>query len=405
MSPEPVFTVEPAPRLAYASFVDCNVAEAWVGDRLRIFTGKYGEDPLWGEARDLKFADGVSAPAAFATAADAFTEVRLPANAAPGTPGLHGAVWFESVYSPEPDGRRLYALYHNENYPQTLPLGPSGEGYATTDWPAGLQGEGSPQAVCRIGVMASGDGGASWTDRGILLQDHQPRLVLAPTNRNYTFSGGVGDPSAVASGDHLYVFFGEYGYPGRYAPDTWDAAVEASGQCISVARIALADLDDPVGRARRWDGERFSAAPDGIGVPIEALRIAPEDGGGPVSAGDRSFHWGPSVSWNTHLECWVMTFGRVDSEFWAGDSVWLSTNPHADLGAGDNSQRWTRPQLLLRKPGHTLWYPSLQPLDTAEDLAARHTSVRLGRRARLWVKDLGPSTHRYLSEHVVTFGD
>ena len=99
-----------------------------------------------------------------------------------------------------------------------------------------------------------------------------------------------------------------------------------------------------------------------------------------------------------------MTFGRVDAEFWAGDSVWISFNPHPDLGEGDASQHWTPPRLLLRRPGHTLWYPSLQPLDTPEDVAQRHTSVRLGRRARLWVKDLGPSTHRYLSEYVVTFG-
>ncbi len=401
---EPTFTLDQAPRLVYGSFVDCNVAEAWVDDRLRIFTGKYGEDPVWGASRDLKFADAPSALAAFATPPGGFVEVGLPPNAEPGTPGLHGAVWFESLYSPDPDGRRLYALYHNENYPQTLPWDPAtGEGYRDEAWPAGLQGEGSPQAVCRIGIMASTDGGASWTDRGILLQDLQPRLVLSPVNRNYTFPGGVGDPSAVACGDFLYVFYGEYGYPGTYRRETWDAEVETSGQCISVARIALVDLDAPAGRARRWDGTSFNAAPDGVGAPIRALAISPEKGGGPVSAGDRSFHWGPSVSWNTYLACWVMTFGRVDAEFWAGDSVWISFNLHADLGDGDASQRWTPPRELVRKPGHTLWYPSLQPIDTADDVAERHTSLRLGRQARLWVKDLGPSTSRYLSEYLVTF--
>ena len=398
-------TVEPAPLLVYGSFVDCNVAEAWVDGRLRIFTGKYGEDPLWGAARDLRFADGTSAPAAFSTPADGFGEPDLPANAPPGEPGLHGAIWFESIHAASADGHRLYALYHNENYPSTLPWDPTtGHGYRDRDWPPGLTGEGSPQAVCRIGIMASDDGGRSWRDRGILLEDLQPRLVLSPVNRNHTFPGGVGDPSAVACGDHLYVFYGEYSYPGQFAADTWDAEAEAAGQCISVARIALADLDDPVGRARRWDGTSFAAPADGIGAPIAALQIAPGEGGGPVSAGDRSFHWGPSVSWNTAADCWVMTTGRVDSEFWAGDSVWLSTNPHRDLGAGANSQDWSPPQLLLRKPGHTLWYPSLQPLDDAENIAQRYTSTRLGGRMRLWVKDLGPSTHRYLSEHLVSLG-
>ncbi len=30
----------------FNSFVDCNMAEAWVGDTFRIFPGKYGEDPM-----------------------------------------------------------------------------------------------------------------------------------------------------------------------------------------------------------------------------------------------------------------------------------------------------------------------------------------------------------------------
>jgi len=399
------FTVEPAPPVVYRSFVDCNIAEAWVGDRLRIFTGKYGEDPVWGPARDLMLAEAASAPEAFATAPDGFSEVVLPPNAPPGQSGLHGAVWFESIYSPDAAGQRLFALYHNENYPATLPFDPaSGEGYADVSWPPGLKGEDSPQAVCRIGIMESDDGGRSWADRGVLLEDRQDRLILSPINRNQTFPGGVGDPSAVACGDFLYVFYGEYGYPGRFQQETWDPDVEARGQCISVARIPLSDLDRPSGRARRWDGTGFGAAWDGPGVPIESLRIPSADGGGPVSAGDRSFYWGPSVSWNTALECWVMTMARVDSPFWAGDSVWISFNPHADLGAGANSQDWSVPTLLLRRPGHSLWYPSLQPSGSDEDVAQRYTSTRLGAVARLYVKDLGPSIHRYLSEYVVRFG-
>ena len=48
----------PSEKFYFNSFVDCNMAEAWIGDTFRIFPGKYGEDPLWGNARDLKFADG-----------------------------------------------------------------------------------------------------------------------------------------------------------------------------------------------------------------------------------------------------------------------------------------------------------------------------------------------------------
>ena len=44
----PSFKLTAAPRVTFNSFVDCNMAEVWVGDTFRIFPGKYGEDPLWG---------------------------------------------------------------------------------------------------------------------------------------------------------------------------------------------------------------------------------------------------------------------------------------------------------------------------------------------------------------------
>src|SRR5438270_155062 len=55
----------PTPKFHFNSFVDCNMAEAWIGDTFRIFPGKYGEDPLWGYAHDLKFADGKDADETF----------------------------------------------------------------------------------------------------------------------------------------------------------------------------------------------------------------------------------------------------------------------------------------------------------------------------------------------------
>ncbi len=195
------------------------MAEAWVGDTFRIFPGKYGEDPLWGNARDLKFADGRNADEAFSSPAEAFTEPVMPPNAKTGQPGLHGAVWFETVYQDQKDssGRTLYAVYHNENYPSTLPWDEkSGKGYKNEKWPQGLKGPSSPAAVCRIGIMKSTDGGRHWENKGLFIEDEQPRLILKPYNTSCTFAGGVGDPSAVASGEYLYLFYGEYGYPGIY---------------------------------------------------------------------------------------------------------------------------------------------------------------------------------------------
>lgn len=403
---QPAFKLIPSEKFYFNSFVDCNMAEVWVGDTFRIFPGKYGEDPLWGNARDLKFADGRNADEAFSSKAEDFTEPRMPANAPIGKSGLHGAVWFETVYQDTADksGRILYAVYHNENYPSTLPWNAlKGTGYKDEFWPQGLKGPTSPAAVCRIGIMKSTDGGRSWENKGLFIEDYQPRLILKPHNTSETFAGGVGDPSAVACGGYLYLFYGEYGYPGIFETSTYDPDKEWSGQCISVARISLQDLDNPAGKARRWDGKSFSALPDGIGAPIVSLQIPRAEGGGPASSPTGGFHWGPSVSWNTYLNCWVMLMGKVTGSSWAGSSIYISFNKNKDLGEAMNSQEWTKPRLLLEKPGYFLWYPSLQPMNTPEDIANRHTCLRLGQRARMFVKNIQPEKSEYMSEYIIEF--
>ncbi|HLN56586.1 MAG TPA: hypothetical protein VK207_11370 [Bacteroidales bacterium] len=402
----PDFTLHPADTVFFNSFVDCNMAEAWIGDTFRIFPGKYGEDPLWGDAKDLKFADGLSSLDAFRSDTSDFIEPSMPENVPPGEEGLHGAVWFETVYQDSSDatGRTLYAVYHNENYPSTLPWDEAtGTGYKNENWPEGIKEPGSPAAVCRTGIMKSVDGGRSWENRGIFIEDLQPRLILKPHNTSKTFAGGVGDPSAVRSGDYLYLFYGEYGYPATYDESAWNPETEWSGQCISVARIKITDLDYPVKKAKRWDGKGFNAPSDGAGQPVKSLQIPIINGGGPASSPEAGYHWGPSVSWNTYLNCWVMLMAKATGPSWAGSSIWISFNPNKDLGENDNSQAWSEPQLLLDKPGHFLWYPSLQPLDTQEDIGQKYTSMRLGRRARLFVKYIRPEKSEYKSELIIEF--
>jgi hypothetical protein len=140
--------------------------------------------------------------------------------------------------------------------------------------------------------MKSVDGGHSWKNNGLFIEDLQPRLTLKPHNNSQTFAGGVGDPSAVASGDYLYLFYGEYGYPGDYDSTTFKPDKEWSGQCISVARIALKDLDDPQGKAKRWDGKEFIAPWNGIGQPVDSLQIPLAEGGGPQSSPTGGFPLG-----------------------------------------------------------------------------------------------------------------
>ena len=402
----PSFKLTPSEKFLFKSFVDCNMAEAWIGDTLRIFAGKYGEDPVWGDSKELEFASGKNADEVFLTPADNFIDPLMPPNVKPTETGLHGAVWFETVYqsAKDPSGKTLYAIYHNENYPATFPYNPStGEGYIDSLWPQGLTDVKSPAAVCRIGVMKSIDGGHSWDNRGIFIEDLQPRMILKPHNNSLTFAGGVGDPSAVASGEYLYLFYGEYGYPGVYDGNHYDSVFEASGQCISIARIKIADLDHPVGKAKRWNGKSFDADFNGIGKPIQSLQIPASEKGGAASRRGSQFHWGPSVSWNEYLNCWVMMMGRVEDKKWEGDKIYISFNKNKDLGEGNNSQQWSKPQLVMQKPGHILWYPSLQPLNTEEDINSKRTCLRLGKKARLFVKDmLGPQAD-YISEYIIEF--
>ena len=404
--PNPVAILVPSEKFLFNSFVDCNMATVWVADTFRIFPGKYGEDPLWGDAHELKYASGSTVDETFSRKADEFTEPIMPKNAPAGKPGLHGAVWFETLYQDTNDksGKTIFALYHNENYPSTLPFDSStGAGYLDIDWPQGLKGPETKTAVCRIGIMKSIDGGGSWANNGIILEDHQPRLILKPHNTGINFAGGVGDPSAVVSGAYLYIFFGEYGFPGKYNPATYDTATEWKGQCISMARILLSDLDSPGGKAKRWDGKAFNEPGDGIGVPVSSIQVPLAEGGGPASSPTAKYYWGPSVSWNNHLKSWVMLMAKAEGPSWKGSSIYISYNPNADLGQGNNSQQWSPPTLLIDKPGHTLWYPSLQPVNTDSDKANKYTSLNLGQKARLFFKDNHGDKSEYSSEYIIEF--
>jgi hypothetical protein len=238
---------------------------------------------------------------------------------------------------------------------------------------------------------------------GVILEDRNDRMIRLPINKNYCFPGGVGDPSAITNGEYLYVFFGEYAYPEKFSAESWSQEREAQGQCVSVARIRLADLDNPVGKAKRWDGKSFSASGDGVGAPIASLQIPKEKGGGAVSQGDQLYYWGPSVSWNDEINAWVMLLGRVDGPFWVGSELFMSINTSRDLGEGDNSQQWSTPVEIVSRPGHTLWYPSLQPDDSEEALAKTRTCLNLGKNSRLWFKDMTPEEHLYLSDYEVEF--
>ena len=98
-----------------------------------------------------------------------------------------------------------------------------------------------------------------------------------------------------------------------------------------------------------------------------------------------------------------MMMGKATGDSWAGSSIYISFNKNKDLGNGTNSQAWTKPQLVLDKPGYFLWYPSLQPMNNDEDVKNKNTCLRLGKRARLFVKNIKPEKSEYFSEYIVEF--
>jgi hypothetical protein len=399
----PQFKLIPAQKSIYfQGMVDCNMAEAWIQDTFRIFSGKCGEDPVWGQADQLRFASGINADSVFNMNWKFYEKPVIPPNVLPSEDGLHGAVWFETVYKDVNDKseKTLFALYHNENYPLNFPYRPeTGEGYLSDNWPVGLLGDSTQAAVCRIGIMKSTDGGRTWSDKGIILEDKQPRMILKQHNTSVDFAGGVGDPSAVVSGDNLYIFYGEYGYPGVYDEENYDPIREWTGQCISVARLPLNELDNPAKKAKRWDGSDFTIPYDGIGKPVPAFQIPLSKGGGPTSSADAKYYWGPSVSWNSYLESWVCLMARAERPKWGGSSIFISFNRHKDLGEAINSQDWSEPQLLLDKPGTVMWYPALQPTSSAEDIREKNTCLKLGKKARLYYKQ----DDKYLSAYEIEF--
>ncbi len=98
-----------------------------------------------------------------------------------------------------------------------------------------------------------------------------------------------------------------------------------------------------------------------------------------------------------------MLMAKSEGPSWKGGSFYISFNRNENLGKSNNIEEWTTPQLLVNKPGHIVWYPSLQPFGSGEDISARYTCLRLGKEARLFYKDMHGDTSEYISEYTIRF--
>jgi hypothetical protein len=317
----PYATLIPSPTIAFPNDADSNSPAVWeIVDgqwRLSLFNSVAGRTRL-SEGRSVQRLAS-QGPVAFESAAPP------------------GGFWFESVIR---DADSWYGFYHNEREDVVC----TGSGKV---WP-------------RIGAARSDDFGRTWLDLGPVLETPADS-VRCQTNNHY-FVGGVGDFSAVLDPARMFVYL----YYTQYAED-------AGRVGVAVARMAWADRDLPAGRVDVWT--------DGVWLPPAPAEPAPEFGpdsevepapaptappewrfplASPIMlAGDRwdngntgvNVFWGPSIHWNTALDCYVMLLNQATSNDWKQGGVFVSYNPQIDDPAG-----WSVPARLVQGGR---WYPQV----------------------------------------------
>lgn len=306
---EPEFRLEPAPFYQFPASPDCNSPAFWHNGQLHLFTSN--QRPSRSSGPDLEKL-GQPVPCVFE---DGAKKLR----------------WIEAVYLRE-DGV-LFGLYHREEY---LGECPDREYFTVPD----------------IGVARSADQGRTWRDLGIVLQDLDvDRSCKTP---NKFFAGGVGDPSWAVdrTRDYAYIFFSSYTDP-------------VSQQGIQVARIALKDLESPVGKVWRWNtGQWNSPGIGGKGSPVIPARIA-------WSKPNADAFWGPSIHWNTHLESHVVLVNRAKDAHWTQEGVYILFAPNLA-----QPETFTTPRKIKEGGG---WY--VQVMGDAE---IRGTDSLAGQSARFF---------------------
>ena len=258
-----------------------------------------------------------------------------------------GGVWIEAIVK---DRDAWYGYYHNENAASACSR-------PNLTYP-------------RIGAVRSTDAGASWTDLGIIL-DAPPETFACSTANRY-FVGGVGDMSVMLDRAHqdVYIYFSQYGR-------------DARRQGVSVARLAWADRDEPVGKLTVWSrgvwlpGTRIDDEEQGERwvYPRPTALVMPAN---PWHDSDRQVDafWGPSIHWNTHLRQYVMLLNRAKDESFTQEGIYISFNPRISEPDG-----WSAPQKIL---DDGRWYPQVVGLELGrgtDALAAQVARFFMGGRS------------------------
>ncbi len=215
----------------------------------------------------------------------------------------HFPMWIEAAWQDE-DGT-IYAWYHHER--------------------SGVC-PGDELVVPQIGALVSYDGGRTFQDLGLVLTSGD---LPDCTAQNGFFAAGHGDFSVLLDRDgrYFYFLFGNYGG-------------DADSQGIGIARMAFEDRRNPAGAV--WKFFNGSWNEPGLGgrlTPIFPVARA-------WQRSDTNAFWGPSVHWNTYLECYVMLLNHACCEpGWPAAGVYVSFN--RDIG---DPWGWSNPTKLMNKP-------------------------------------------------------
>ncbi len=236
----------------------------------------------------------------------------------------HAPLWIEATWV-SPEGT-IYAWYHHEQF---------------------LHCDSLPLSQPVIGALRSDDDGLTFHDLGIVLSPGEDADCNA---QNGYFGGGHGDFTVIADpkGEYLYFLFSNYSGP-----------VERQG--VAVARMAVADRDNPVGFVSKFANGGWESP--GVGGEVSPVYAASRS----WSEYDTDALWGPSVHWNTHLERFVIVMSHACCQpGWPQEGLYVAFAPELADPAS-----WTQPVKLIDKVG---WYP----------MVVGSTDKVAGQRARLF---------------------
>lgn len=306
--------LRPAQEVKFPTQADGNSPSFWLHNRLHLFTSV--SCPLQLSIADSQFDEWKT------------YEVDITDLAGKG-------IWMEAAWVDD-DGT-VFGWYHHE--------------------PWGLY-EDSLLTAPKIGAVVSFDGGRTIHDLGILLETGDD--LNAQAGNGY-FTGGHGDFSVILDRErkYFYFYFTNYGGP-------------EENQGVVVARMAFADRFEPLGKVHKfhkgeWNEPGVGGRTTPIFPPVRAWRHK-----------DPDCFWGPSIHWNTYLNCFVMLLNRARGEpGWSQEGIYITYA--IDPSRPDN---WKVPVKIMdgsELPGWSTFYPQVMGLERGS------TDTLAGRVARFYV--------------------